>query len=572
MVRRPTPAVRQQVDQGGEPGEQSLSNEGIWRRTGRDFILGAGQEFFDEPEESTRLRFWSSKGINPWERRRLELHNGTQQILSTAATNIELLPVGARFYAVDGQTLKYTLDPTVASPTWVSITNNPAADIADITSDGSNVYIAYAANGIFKVTGAAGTMASLGASPNATKLQYANGRLIGSAGAEVFEISSAGAKTTIWTHHNTSAVWNVICPAPNGIYLGLLAGERSEVYLTTVPDATGALSSPFIVDPDIPVGEKLYAATYYGSVIVYLTSRGVRLAQISGSGHLAHGPVIQIANTQGGAIEGQAEFVWFSWNNYDGTSTGLGRLKLDRFTADLVPAYASDLMATTQGLVQSVASFGGRRYFAVSGVGVYGETTTKVTSGTYSSGWNTYGVPERKSVAAAEIKHDPLPAGASVVLAVEEEDGTSTTALTSNASSAVEKAAEVSGVETESVRVNLTLARATDTTTGPKVRRWSIRSLPMPYRSEEIFLKVFIRSKVEDDVSGPFELDTLDEWTYLKGLEAARTRVPFVLADESLTVVVDEVGVNEGDTHGWNDDATWVEADVVVKMIAIRAA
>ena len=65
MVRRPVNSLRQFVDQGGEPGEQSFDNQGVWKRTQSDFVLGAGQPFFDQEDEASRRRFRLEPRVRP---------------------------------------------------------------------------------------------------------------------------------------------------------------------------------------------------------------------------------------------------------------------------------------------------------------------------------------------------------------------------------------------------------------------------------------------------------------------------------------------------------------------------
>ena len=80
----PIAAVRQAQDTSAEPGERSLNQVGIWKRTRRDFILGAGQEHGDEDDESLDLRYWTSIGLDPWDDRKLKLLNTVEQKKSTA--------------------------------------------------------------------------------------------------------------------------------------------------------------------------------------------------------------------------------------------------------------------------------------------------------------------------------------------------------------------------------------------------------------------------------------------------------------------------------------------------------
>ena len=46
------------------------------------------------------------------------------------------------------------------------------------------------------------------------------------------------------------------------------------------------------------------------------------------------------------SMVGNNRFVYFGWNNYDGESTGLGRMDLSTFIDTQAPALTSDLMVT----------------------------------------------------------------------------------------------------------------------------------------------------------------------------------------------------------------------------------
>ena len=69
-------------------------------------------------------------------------------------------------------------------------------------------------------------------------------------------------------------------------------------------------------------------------------------------------------------------------------STGLGRIDLSNLTDEdnLVPAYASDLMAATQGTVYGIACIDDTLVFGVNGVGAYKQATSLVESGVIQGG------------------------------------------------------------------------------------------------------------------------------------------------------------------------------------------
>ena len=76
MARSSVDPIRQGFDTQGQPGEQSLNQAGVWKRSRNDWELGAGQRDADTPESNLR-QYSTSLGINPWTKSQLELHKAT---------------------------------------------------------------------------------------------------------------------------------------------------------------------------------------------------------------------------------------------------------------------------------------------------------------------------------------------------------------------------------------------------------------------------------------------------------------------------------------------------------------
>lgn len=88
------PAIREQADQSGEPGEASLNPRGLWRRSQESWHHGAGQSFLDSLKDTDTYRFRSSKGIDPWTRGELSLLNETYRIWPSVNTNLQMVVTG----------------------------------------------------------------------------------------------------------------------------------------------------------------------------------------------------------------------------------------------------------------------------------------------------------------------------------------------------------------------------------------------------------------------------------------------------------------------------------------------
>lgn len=558
----PISSLREATDQAAEPGEQSLLPSSLWKRTRSNFKLGEGQDYGDEPGDSNELRYYQSRGIDPWDQRKLKLLPDTEEKKATAATTGKLIAVDDRVYWLDGGTIRYDTTPAGAGGFASSVTGS---GYKDITQYGNKIV---ACDGAASWSIDDGTRSALGTDPT-DMLMYANGRLLAGHDNELFEIDGAGAKATMWSHPNTDFVWGGGVAAPNGIYVFGTAGLTSEVYFVGIDDASTALFAPFTAAPMTP-NEEVHCLYHYGGVIVIGTSRGFRLSNISGTGHLSYGPLIEVGAVR--AFAGDGEDLWFTWTNYDGTYTGLGRSRLDKGSDILVPRYASDVMAAAQGDVLGACSFEGQRYFMVSGGGLYGTTVNKVATGWYNSGWITFGTPELKELHSLDLRFEPLPAGSSVVGKVVKEDSSLVTVLTSNATAAIGGAEDVSPrLSLEQTQVRLELTRATDATATPEVRRWTLRAVPLPYKQSAFVLPL----KIQPQVSGPRgpsrNFDALGAWNTLRALEAARAVVTVQLGSFSVDARVDGIGFNPGDATDWSRAQEFIQGTVMVRFETVQS-
>lgn len=566
--RRTIPPIRPPQDSSEEPGEQSLNQEGLWRRSQQSFHWGAGQEYFDDFDSAKpRIRYYSSKGVNPWNKKRLTLLNDTERKRSSVNTNLRVLLVGSRLYIVDGTALLFTNDPTPTSPTFTD-SNAGGSTIASVTTDGAKVWAAVGTTGI-RETVAGSTSATTLIAGTYTLVGYANGRLLAANANVLYEISRAGVATTIWTHPNPNFVWQGIAHAPNAIYVWGTSADRTDIYGVTALDATGALSPP-IFACSLPDGETLNSIEAYSGILLLATSRGLRLATTGSNNSITYASAISIP---GGvlATEGQGEFVWFSWTNYDASSTGLGRADLSNLTDanNLVPAYASDLMATAQGAVQSIASFGGRRYFAVSGSGIWGETATLVASGTINSGDIRYGTTEKKAATSLDIRHELMPTGGSIQAFVITEDGAQTAIGQSDVPGTLSPTNPFSMTiqRSESLQVVLQINRAT-TTTGPVLTRWTLYARVTPVLSDEIIAPLIIKDYV-DTLLGEGEripYDTNENYLYLRNLADTKALQVYQEGANGWTVYVSEIEVKPDD---WNVDRSFFNGLILCRMVTV---
>ena len=496
FARESLPLVRDQSDASDEPGEQSVSPEQFWRRSQQSWHKGAGQSWLDWANTSDRNRYRSSKGINPWTQKNLTLHNGTTSAKTSANTQLGLTVAGARAYFASGtgQTTFYSTDGS----TWTAVTGTPAATSSSITSDGYTVWVAYGASGVYQTNSGSGAATQLTNTGNPVLVGYAKGRLMAAdnAGA-IYNITSttlAALPTALFTHRlGANFTWVGFTEGPGFIYAAGYAGGKSEIYSITLTDTASALGAPKIA-AELPAGEVVRSIRGYEGFMVIGTDLGVRLATINSDGSLILGGLIN-TGTSVRCLSAYDRFVWFGWTNYDGTSTGLGRIDLSVFTSTLVPAYASDLMATTQGIVSSTCLLGTARLFAVEGVGVYRETVgTPVASGTLQTGFIGYDLADAKQAVFFDLRHEPLPASATVSVALAVDGGTFNTVGTSSTSNTTSPAAfYLNGVTGERFEVQITLTANGST---PKLTRWTLRSDVTPQPSSMFIVPVVITDRL----------------------------------------------------------------------------
>ncbi len=178
--RSTLPIRRQPMDDSIEPGEQSLSQEGVWRRGQDNLFLGAGQEYLDNrftflsvymrngENPSVRTRFWRSQGIDPWV-------EGTVSLLPENALQLAggsgcwAINVAGYLYYWDGTTLRYSANPGPGTLTWATVTA-PAGGwgtLASPTTDGNNLWMAAGTDGIGHTTAGAGSATFVRLTPTA---------------------------------------------------------------------------------------------------------------------------------------------------------------------------------------------------------------------------------------------------------------------------------------------------------------------------------------------------------------------------------------------------------------------
>lgn len=560
--RQTLPSLRDQADTSGEPGEASLNPRGLWRRSQEDWSHGAGQPFLDG-RDSDRFRFRTSQGIDPWELGILKLLNDTESKRVSSETNLALTVVGDYLYVVDGEEVYHTADPSLSSPAWTAadIQGGQAAEtVTSIASNGYHVWVALGASGVHRTTRGSGTSTVDVPATAMTLVAYANGRLLGADGRVLYEITDplgTPAASTLHTHDNTDFTWDGIAAGRACIYAWGHSGDKSEVYRIGLEAATTALSVPTFATY-LPDGELLHTLLFYAGGIVMGTDKGVRLASVDAVGNLDYGPLIPTDHPVL-ALEPQDAFCWYGLTDPDAASTGLGRLNLGFFTNTLVPAYCPDLMCAGQGDVLSAVTFADRRYFAVSALGVYGETGDKVASATIESGAIRYGTTERKSTRTIDLRHHALAGSVSVEMKMDEGEYVALASSAVAGSIGPDTPISTNGVAGETAELRFTLNRdGTDATLGPELVRWTLYSLPTPRREDIFSIPIIMRSTVDNMTADglPHYQDVIAEMDFLADLVRTGRVVALQLGHQAYSVYIESLRV-QGEQ--WNAERSCVE-------------
>ena len=492
------PLLRQQADNSERPSEASINPEDLWRRTIDSWHKGAGQKFYDRADSDPE-RFWSSKGIDPWEKGEIGLLPDTTLLRASTSSQQRLAVAGSRLYAAQGEDLAYTTDLV----NWTAVSGLPSDEIIGLSSDGYTVYVTYPTDGIYTTN--TGTAAgSSWATGDLSGGKWAQGRLFAWNNAALYNVTSSGAlPAALLTQLNSDFTWVDVTAAGGFYYAAGYSGDKSLIFYTSVKtDGTG-LEVP-LEAAQLPDGEIVRAVHGYLGFLLIGSDKGLRFATVDG-GLLNIGSLIE-PGLGVRCFEGQGRFVWFGWTNYDDTSTGLGRLDLSVFN-DAQPAYASDLMASAQGAVRSVVTFLDKRVFAVGTEGIFAESSEFVAEGTLQTGQVTFGLTENKILHFVRVRHTE---DAEVGVAVQTNSWTDL--LGSTGPGGYVTTFDAGKVSATQHHLELSL-------TGGTVQRVQVRAYPQVLRSEEIQLPLLLGGEQFDRNGSRIGRDTTDDLEFLLGLE-----------------------------------------------------
>jgi hypothetical protein len=231
------------------------------------------------------------------------------------------------------------------------------------------------------------------------------------------------------------------------------------------------------------------------------------------------------------------------------------------------PAYASDLMATTQGTVVAIHEFQNKPLFTVSGQGVYTpHATNLVASGFLRSGIYRWGVPDAKFIPKLDLRC--LPLVGSVTLSVASDGGTFHDFSSFSTVGAKEKTFDGLEAKIFEAELKVTLTRSASATTGPTLTRWMARAYAAPLRSQIFSVPIIMHHKLS--INGrEYWQDVDQELAYLRDLVETPRVVTYQENEETFAVVVENVQMQIiQSVHAHNDND--FEGTAIVVMRSVR--
>ena len=605
---RSIPAQRDSLNFDNSSGENVVNTAGLWRRSGQNWILGSGQKFFDwkkaSPDRfytSKGINPWTEFQISLLQ----DTTNSSFLGYTASGTMVDVMSAGSYTYYMESGSLKFrngtgTLQ-TVTNPTGVG---TGTASYLSMCHNGSYAFFACGTGGIYysafgtttaptKYVDVNGTYAGYGlvewvndrlwagcggsstayAGPYLIAMQpnHAAGTAPGTNDVATPNISSASAGNVASTDGTggltANWVWTGICQGVSQVYASgynLINGQQSDggVYRTAIDTSSSPLPSGYtypIRALPLAAGEYPTALFGYLNFIFVGTNLGVRMCQTlsiydptaTQTGDLKSGPIIpginQTVNLPVTGFVAYKQYVWFTWANYDSVSTGLGRMDLTNFIEDLAPAYASDLMVTGQGALMLDWDYTQNAPLICvtgSGGGVYQQSANLVSSGTITSGWMSWDIPENKTALYTRITSPGLVGQVGVSVSVDYGNSTYIGVFATNTPNTTAPDAVMpvpaSGAGLQGKLFNYTLTLTPAGNVSPVINRWQLDALPQV--SSETNIIAVLQMYPEAVVDGAQDYKNgYAEYVYLDQIRRTQQIVWYVEGPLSAQVLIESI-------------------------------
>jgi len=436
----------------------------------------------------------------------------------TTATSVKMNWVKQRIIACVNQVIYEVTPITSYSVATTSLLNN-IATIKTTTAHnfgvGSQVTLASVGspyNGTWSVLSV----------PDSTRITvFISNANVAEATATGTAVLASNNNLPVYAHPNPAWVWTGICEGPNAIYVSGYVGDSSTVYRLSL-DTSGAvpLLNKAVTAADMPKGELIYAlGSYIGKYMIFGTSKGVRVGTIDtsgfvSSGYITYGPLTVITNgydpasdsTLSGlpckSITFNDRYAYCTVSNYidtDGSKTtyrsGLIKIDLSREIAPNQMAYATHLQVASSAEAVGVCVVGSTNKLAigVTGVGVYFQAATLISSGYLQTGQIRYFTLEDKHFELVKLR-ETLPMQGTLTLSVVNSDETVVDIITVD--NTFDFTQDITGMDTqdiypkESLALRFTFNSATNQAVGSEdsFNGYQLKALPAVKRQRIITL------------------------------------------------------------------------------------
>jgi len=419
------------------------------------------------------------------------------------------------------QVLTYNItDALLTAPTATLKTDGTAHNF----SVGSTVVVSSVGsvyNGTWTVT----------AVPDATRFSFITAQTSSTAESTVTGTAALSSNTNlpIYAHPDSNWKWTGICDGPNAIYVSGYVGDSSSVFRLAL-DTSGQvpLLTRALTAADMPKGEIIYAlGSYVGKYLVFGTSRGIRVGIIDTSGYLSsgfitYGPLTVVTNgydpAQAKVLNGAPcksitfndRFAYCTVTNYidngDGTfSSGLVKIDLSREVTPSQMAYATHLRVPSTAEAAGVVAIGASNSLAigVTGVGLYFQSTTLVSSGYIQTGQIRYFTLEDKHFELIKLR-ETLPMAGKLKLTYVGPDGSLSDIITVDNS--FDFTQDITGLDNfdvnpvESIALKFTLYASSGQAVGSEdsFNGYQLKALPA-VRRERIYTMPLLNYDFEGD-------------------------------------------------------------------------
>ena len=403
------------------------------------------------------------------------------------------------------------------------------------------------------LTGTASTSATvMFTSPGITVtnavIEYVKERIVMAANDKVYEFSSGASAlpTAVYTHSDANHIFTSITASGSAIYVAGYSGIQSNIYKFTLnssgvmPTLTSAITAA-----EMPAGEVVYKIYYYLGYMMIGTSKGVRIATVSDDGSLTYGPIIVHTEQPVYDFAARDNYVWAA-TNVNG-KPGVTRIDLSQEIEPLRFAYANDLYYNEdQNRSTTACSFvnGSERLaFATNNNGTNGavyieDASTLTATGYLTTGFIRYATIEKKYFKLIKPRISTPMAG-SIVVSTKTIDGNINSIITIDSATPAINTDLTTNISTpqEELAFKFTFNRdTTDTSTGPELDGYQVKSLPAVNRARQLTIPL---------LDFDFESDRFGVMTGHEGRAWERLQTLETLEAAGDTVVIQDFTTNE---------------------------